>query len=215
MGGMVDLLPFGKRVRFYRERRGLRQWQLGELLNRSEDWVYRVESGRIPVNNVTMLADLADALRVPVEDLRGRPKPLGVRDDHAASVPAIRAALTQSRLLAGALYDDRGPLRLERLAVEVDKAWNLYQSSEYARLAALLPALLADARTATRVHDRGDGGHRALRLFARTCHVAAILLRKLGETNLAWVAADQGEIAASESGDPSTVVALRRGVAHV
>lgn len=48
MRGMTDHLPFGKRVRFYRKRQGLSQRQLGELLGRSEDWVYRVESERIP-----------------------------------------------------------------------------------------------------------------------------------------------------------------------
>ncbi|MEV8473807.1 helix-turn-helix transcriptional regulator [Streptomyces sp. NPDC051173] len=66
MRGMTDHRAFGERVKFYRERRGLHQWQLAELLNRSEDWVYRVEAGRIPVNNVKMLMDLADAL-LPAE----------------------------------------------------------------------------------------------------------------------------------------------------
>ncbi len=215
MRGMTDHLPFGKRVRFYRERRGLHQWQLGELLNRSEDWVYRVEAGRIPVNSVKMLADLAEALRVHVEDLQGRPALLGDQKDDRADVPAIRAALMQSRLLAGALYDDREPLRLERLAVEVDEAWSLYQSSQYAELASRLPTLLADARLVTHEHSTGNSRIRALRLFALTCHVTATLLRKLGETNLAWVAADQGDIAAGESHDPAVILALRRCVAHV
>ncbi|MFI1966942.1 helix-turn-helix domain-containing protein [Streptomyces pathocidini] len=212
---MTDHLPFGKRVRFYRERRGLHQWQLGELLGRSEDWVYRVESGRIPVNNVKMLADLADALRVHIEDLRGSPSLLEDHADHAASVPAIRTALMQSRRLAGTLYDDREPLRLERLSVEVADAWNLFQSSQYARLAKLLPGLLADARLATQEQSSGEDRVRALRLFALTCHVAAVLLRKLGETNLAWTAVDQGDMAASESEDPAVILALRRGIAHV
>ncbi|KUJ67762.1 XRE family transcriptional regulator [Streptomyces albus subsp. albus] len=215
MRGMANHLPFGKRVRFYRERRGLHQWQLGELLNRSEDWVYRVESGRIPVNNVKMLADLADALRVHVEDLQGSPTLLDDHNDHEGSVPAIRAALMQSRRLAGSLYDAREPLRLERLTVEVDGAWSLYQSSVYAELARRLPALLAGSRLATHEHPAGPGRIRALTLFAQTCHVTAAFLRKLGETNLAWVAADQGDVAASETGDPAVMLALRRCVAHV
>lgn len=214
MRGMTDHLPFGKRVRFYRERRGLHQWQLGELLNRSEDWVYRVESGRIPVNNVKMLADLAHALRVHVEDLQGAPGLVADHEDHVASVPRIRAALMHSRVLAGGLFD-REPLRLERLAVEVDDAWHLYQSSQYARLASRLPGLLADARLATHEHTVGAERIRALKLFAQTCHVTATLLRKHGETNLAWVAADQGDIAACEAGDPAVILALRRGIAHV
>ncbi|WP_184503352.1 helix-turn-helix domain-containing protein [Streptomyces botrytidirepellens] len=212
---MTDRRPFGKRVKFYRERRGLHQWQLGELLNRSEDWVYRVEAGTIPVNNVKMLADLADALRVHVEDLQGAPTLLDDHEDHAGSVPAIRAALMQSRRLAGSLYDAREPLRLERLAVEVNDAWDLYQHAQYAKLASRLPSLLADARVATQKHAAGKDKAEALRLFALTCHVTAAFLRKLGETNLAWTAADQGDVAASASGDLTAIVALRRCVAHV
>ncbi|WP_231905102.1 MULTISPECIES: helix-turn-helix domain-containing protein [Streptomycetaceae] len=211
---MTDHLAFGKRVRFYRERRGLHQWQLGELLNRSEDWVYRVEAGRIPVNNVRMLADLADALRVRLEDLQGTPALLGDRDDHKGSVPAIRAALMKSRGLSGALVDGREPPQPGRVAFEMERAWDLYQSSQYARLAAVLPGLLVDARSAARKHV-GAQRTEALRLFALALHVAAVFLRKLGETNLAWTAVDQGDIAASETGDPVVVLALRRGVAHV
>lgn len=215
MRGMTDHLPFGERVRYYRKRRGLSQRQLGDLLGRSEDWVYRVESGRIPVNNVKMLADLAHALRVHVEDLQGTPTLPDDRGSHAGSVPAIRAALMQSRRLAGSLYDDREPLRLERLSFEVEAAWSLYQDCQFARLSERLPGLLADARLAAQERTVGAERSHALRLFALTCHVAAVLLRKLGEINLAWTAVDQGDMAAVESGDPRAILALRRGVAHV
>ncbi|MCK7627776.1 helix-turn-helix domain-containing protein [Streptomyces sp. RS10V-4] len=212
---MSDHLEFGKRVRFYRKRRGMHQRQLGELLGRSEDWVYRVESGRIPVNNVKMLADLADALRVHIEDLQGTPVLLEDSDGFAASVPAIRAALMQSRRLAGSLVAGREPMRLERLSVEVADAWERYQSGQFAALAERLPGLLADARTAMNERRSGSERVQALKLFALTCHAAAALLRKLGETNLAWTAADQGEIAAIESGDPAALLSLRRAIAHV
>ncbi|MER7349201.1 helix-turn-helix transcriptional regulator [Streptomyces aurantiacus] len=212
---MADAFSFGKRVRFYRKRRGLRQWELGALLDRSEDWVYRVEAGRIPVNSVKMLADLAQALRVAVVDLQGAPVLLEDRRGHPGSVSAIRSALMHSRHLAGALYAGREPPRLERLGVEVDAAWGLFQASAYGRLAERLPALLADARLATHEHAAGRERVEALRLFAVTCHVTAVLLRSLGETSLAWTAADQGDVAASDSGDPAVILALRRCVAHV
>ncbi|MGW2185788.1 helix-turn-helix domain-containing protein [Streptomyces sp. NPDC001719] len=212
---MTDHCAFGKRVRFYRERRKLSQRELGELLNRSDDWVYRVEAGRIPVNNVKMLVDLADALRVHLEDLQGAPVLLEDQDDHKASVPAIRAALMQSRRLSGSLFDNREPPALVRMAVEVDQAWGLYQSSQYARLGAILPGLVADARLATQAYATEAERAEALRWFALALHVAAVYLRKLGETNLAWTAVDQGDIAANETDDPAVILALRRGVAHV
>ncbi|MFE9997505.1 helix-turn-helix domain-containing protein [Streptomyces avermitilis] len=211
---MTDHLPFGKRVRLYRNRRGLSQRQLGELLGRSEDWVYRVESERIPVNNVKMLAELANALRVHVGDLQGTPTLSDDRGRDTASIPAIRNALMQSRRLAGSLYDGRETVRLERLSYAVDESWRLYQNCQFARLGECLPGLLADARLATQERTAGTEHVEALRLFALTCHVAAVLLRKLGETNLAWTAVDQGDMAA-ESEDPAAMLALRRGVAHV
>ncbi|MFI9238499.1 helix-turn-helix domain-containing protein [Streptomyces sp. NPDC053079] len=211
---MTNHLTFGQRLKFYRDRRELTQRELGELVGRSEDWVYRVESDRIPVERIKMLTDLADALRIHVEDLQGSPALLDDYGDHKGSVPAIRAALMQSRRLSGDLFDRREVPRLERVEVEVDQAWRLYQASQYARLGEVLPGLLADVRLA--VH-RGPSELRrkALRQFALALHVAAVYLRKLGETNLAWTAVDQGDVAASDLGDPAVILALRRGVAHV
>ncbi|WP_371652612.1 MULTISPECIES: helix-turn-helix domain-containing protein [unclassified Streptomyces] len=215
MHAIADRLAFGRRTRFHRERRGLTQGELGALLNRSEDWVYRVESGRIPVNNLKMLTDLAAALRIRLEDLLGSAALLDGRDECDGHLPAIRSALMWSRHLAGGLYEGREPPRPERLTWEVGAAWSLYQSSQYARLIGLLPALLADVRLAAQKHSAGPDKARALGLFALTCHVTAAVLRKRGETDLAWTAADQGDVAACESGDPAVILALRRCVAHV
>ncbi|WP_249375361.1 helix-turn-helix transcriptional regulator [Streptomyces sp. I05A-00742] len=93
MRGMTDHKAFGSRVRFYRERRRLTQRELGALLCRSEGWVYRVESGRIPVNTVKMLMDIAEALRVHLEDVQGAPSLLddrgNGRGNDRGSVPAM------------------------------------------------------------------------------------------------------------------------------
>ncbi|MEU1353021.1 helix-turn-helix transcriptional regulator [Streptomyces cinnamoneus] len=211
---MTNHLTFGQRLKFYRDRRQLTQRELGDLVGRTEDWVYRVESDRIPVGRVKMLTDLADALRIHVEDLQGSPTLLDDHGDYKGSVPAIRDALMQSRRLSGDLYDRREVPRLERVEVEVDQAWRLYQASQYARLGEVLPGLLADVRLA--VHNgASDFQRKALREFALAFHVAAVYLRKLGETNLAWIAVDQGDVAASDLDDPAVILALRRGVAHV
>ncbi|MEV4501604.1 helix-turn-helix domain-containing protein [Streptomyces klenkii] len=212
---MSDHLTFGQRVRFYRKRRKLTQAELGELLNRSADWVYRVETDRLTVNSVKRLTSIAEALRVHVEDLQGVPTLLDDRDGHQASVPVIRAALMQSRRLSGVLFDNREVPRLERLSMQVDQAWTLYQASEYANLGSRLPDLLADSRVAVHAYSTGAQRDEALRGFALASHLAAVYLRKLGETNLAWNAVDQGDVTADELGDPAVVLALRRGVAHV
>ncbi|MCI3927891.1 helix-turn-helix domain-containing protein [Streptomyces sp. AN091965] len=210
---MTERFSFGKRVRFHRKRRGLLQRELGALLSRSEDWVYRVEADRIPVHNVRMLSDLARALRVQVQDLEEAP--ISVGGGSEVGVTAIRSALMRSRQLSGALYADREPPKLERLGAEVDGAWSRFQASDYERLTEDLPALLADARLAVCEHPSGRERVQALRLFALVCHVTAVLLRNIGETSLAWTASDQGDVAASESEDPAVMLALRRCVLHV
>ncbi|RKN70755.1 XRE family transcriptional regulator [Streptomyces klenkii] len=215
MRGMSDHLTFGERVRFYRKRRKLTQSELGQLLNRSENWVYRVETDRLSVNSVKQLTSIAEALRVHVEDLQGSPTLLEDQDGHRASVPVIRAALMQSRRLSGSLFDNREVPRLERMSAQVGQAWELYQASEYANLGSKLPDLLADSRLAVHTFSAGPQKDEALRGFALTLHLAAVYLRKLGETNLAWKAVDEGDVAADELGDPAVVMTLRRGVAHV
>ncbi|MEV4742692.1 helix-turn-helix transcriptional regulator [Streptomyces sp. NPDC049555] len=212
---MHDHLTFGQRVRFYRERRGLNRQELAELLDRSQDWLYRVETDRIPVNSIRTRKDLADVLRVHLEDLQGSPSLLEDHGDAQGSVPAIRAALMQSRRLSGDLFDRREVPRLERVEAEVDRAWTLYQGSKYARLGEVLPGLLADTRLAVHSRTTGSGLRTARRWFALALHVAAVYLRKLGETNLAWTAIDQGDMTASDLGDPLVTLAVRRGVAHV
>ncbi|MEU8552215.1 helix-turn-helix transcriptional regulator [Streptomyces roseoverticillatus] len=212
---MTDHLTFGQRVRFYRKRRKLTQAELGVLLSRSADWVYRVEKDRLTVNSVKRLTSIAEALRVHVEDLQGAPTLLDDRDGHQASVPLIRAALMQSRRLSGAVFDNREVPRLERLSAQVDQAWKLYQASEYANLGSKLPDLLADSRVAVHAYAAGTRKDEALRGFALASHLAAVYLRKLGETDTAWMAVDQGDVTADELGDPAVVLALRRGVAHV
>ncbi|MEU1673994.1 helix-turn-helix transcriptional regulator [Streptomyces roseifaciens] len=212
---MSDHLTFGQRVRFYRKRRKLTQSELGQLLNRSENWVYRVETDRLVVNSVKRLTSIAQALRVHVEDLQGSPSLLEDQDGHQASVPVIRAALMQSRRLSGSLFDNREVPRLERVSAQVSEAWELYQASEYANLGSKLPGLLADSRIAVHAYATGPQRGEALRGLALTLHLAAVYLRKLGETNLAWTAVDQGDLTAGELGDPSVTLALRRGVAHV
>ncbi|MFH8993231.1 multiprotein-bridging factor 1 family protein [Streptomyces sp. NPDC017940] len=124
---MTQSSSFGKRVRFHRKRRGLLQWELGALLSRSEDWVYRVEADRIPVNSIKMFLDLAQALRVQVKDLCEQPTSIGDGND-IGNIPAIRSALMQSRQMSGSLYMDREIPGLERLRTEVDAAWECFHA---------------------------------------------------------------------------------------
>jgi hypothetical protein len=74
-------------------------------------------------------------------------------------------------------------------------------------------SLLAEAQSADRAYT-GEGRERAKSLLAMTHQAAAAILTKLGETDLAWIAADRGLIAAQGSGNPVVVGSLLRSVTH-
>lgn len=63
-----------------------------------------------------------------------------------------------------------------------------------------LPGLLANAQLATREYA-DDQRARAFGLLALVYQAAAMVLTKVGETDLAWIASDRGLAAAQDSGD--------------
>jgi hypothetical protein len=73
--------------------------------------------------------------------------------------------------------------------------------------------LLAEAQSAGRAYT-GEGRERAKSLLAMTHQAAAMILTKLGEIDLAWIAADRGLVAAQDSGNPIVIGSLFRSVTH-
>ncbi|NYH43279.1 hypothetical protein HNR22_003006 [Micromonospora jinlongensis] len=80
----------------------------------------------------------------------------------------------------------------ERLALEVRHAWMTYQHARYPRLAELLPALVTEMH---RAHAQDPEAGRVA--VVEAYRVTAALLVKLGEGNLAWLAADRAMSAAA------------------
>lgn len=64
MRGSGDEFTIGERVAFYRGRRGVSQSTLGDLVDRSADWVSKVERGVREIRRIDIIVDLARALRV-------------------------------------------------------------------------------------------------------------------------------------------------------
>ena len=50
MQGMIETLTIGDRVAFYRRRRGQSQEVLAGLVERTEDWLSRVENNKIELD---------------------------------------------------------------------------------------------------------------------------------------------------------------------
>src|SRR5262249_11999209 len=80
---------------------------------------------------------------------------------------------------------------LNDLSRDVAALWGAYQASRFGYVTARLPGLLARAQAATETHD-GDDGALPRRQLGLSYQLAAVQLTKLGEAELAWIAADRG-----------------------
>ncbi|MFJ2636013.1 helix-turn-helix domain-containing protein [Streptomyces sp. NPDC087422] len=217
MRGLGDHLSIGERIAFYRKRRGYTQEVLAGLVGRSTDWLAKAESGRRQPPRVDMLAELARILRVPLGDLLGQPV-LVETEKHQDDVPAVRDALMSPRRLSRLLFGPETDAQLPTpapAAVRVEHAWNDYQGGRLGGVIAALPVLLQTAqeledRAARREEDRHD----CWAVSARTHHLAATTLAKIGESDISWLAAERAMQAADASEDPLVLASAARSGTH-
>ncbi|MEU0335680.1 helix-turn-helix transcriptional regulator [Streptomyces sp. NPDC006193] len=213
---MTTNLTIGERVAWYRRRRGISQEVLAGLVGRTVDWLSKAENNRIELDRLSVIKSLADALDVTLGDLLAEPTLLEwTPDSGTRTVPALRSALMNYRQLTPLLgiATEGEPTSLDELSRNVAEVWDAYQESRYGFATRRLPLLLADALIATQAYQ-GRERERAHELTAMTYQGAAMVLAKLGETDLAWIAADRGLAAAQQSGNPVVTGSLFRSVAH-
>lgn len=216
MRGMTENLTIGERVAWYRRRRGMPQDVLAGLIGRTTDWLSKAENNRIELDRLSVIRRLADSLDVALGDLIGAPTLLDWTPDSGTStVPALRAALMDYRQLTPILNtpdDDAEPPPLTQLADEVNNVFDAYQASRFGFAAGRAPLLLADALLAARQYD-GVERVRAHELLALSYQAAASVLTKLGEADLAWMAAERGLAAGQVTENPAVIGSLFRSVA--
>ncbi|MFJ3208529.1 helix-turn-helix domain-containing protein [Streptomyces flaveolus] len=213
---MTTNLTIGERVAWYRRRRGISQEVLAGLVGRTVDWLSKAENNRIELDRLSVIKSLADALDVTLGDLLAEPTLLEwTPDSGTRTVPALRSALMNYRQLTPLLgvTTEGEPTSLDELSSNVAEVWDAYQDSRYGFATRRLPLLLADALIAAQTYQ-GQQREQAHRLMAMTYQGAAMVLTKLGETDLAWIAADRGLAAAQQSGDAVVTGSLFRSVAH-
>jgi hypothetical protein len=75
-----------------------------------------------------------------------------------------------------------------------------FQHANYTRLARSLPKLIHDAQSADRA-DGDDAGRGGAYLLAEVYQIASSTLRKLGERDLAWIAADRAAMVCQRAGE--------------
>ena len=217
MRGMTETMTIGERVAFYRRRRGMAQVVLAGLVGRTEDWLSKVENGRIDLDRLSVIRRLAEALDVALADLVVEPTLLDwTTDSGVRTVPALRAVLMDYGQMAPALAvaTEAAAPDLDTLQRAVAEVWlDAYQASRYAYVAGRTPIVLADTLRASRAAGAYDR-NRANALLALAYQAAVSVLTKLGETDLAWIAAERGLNAAQQTDNPIVIGSLFRSVAH-
>ncbi|MEU6025307.1 helix-turn-helix domain-containing protein [Micromonospora sp. NPDC047134] len=185
-GGVVGAgVPIGRRVAYWRARRRMSQQVFADRLGKSKSWVDKVERGARSLDKVSTLADIAAVLRIDQSVLLGpdtRHREVRARVD---GVERIRAALSTYEMAVGRLPALKVP-PTGQLARTVEHAWTTYQHARYPQLIEVLPRLLVDVQRAY-ARDPVPGREPLVEAY----RVTAALLVKLGEGELAWLAADR------------------------
>ena len=217
MRGAGDEMQIGERIAFFRQRRGYTQSQLAGLVGRSTDWLSKIERGERQARRVDILTELASALRVSLGDLMGQPV-LMEDDDERDDIPAIRDALMAPGRLSRVLFaSEKGAtpdLRQSEQLVEF--LWADYQRGRIGDVVQHLPRLIQAAQQledAAAGRESGDR-RRSWAMSARTHHLAATTLSKVGEADLSWIAAERAMKAADKADDPLVLASAARAATH-
>jgi transcriptional regulator with XRE-family HTH domain len=216
MRGAGDPLTVGERIAFYRRRRGLAQATLAGLVGRGEDWLSKIERGERDIRRLDMLVEVARALRVTLGDLLG--EPVLMEDDHKNDdIPAVRDALMAPQRLSRTLFG--GAIEPEYVDPEpvarwAEDAWSDFQGGRIGRVVAALPRLIKTAQQMEAAGGAGAYKRQCAAVSARIHHLAATALSKIGEADLAWIAAERAMQAADTADDPLILASAARSGTH-
>jgi transcriptional regulator with XRE-family HTH domain len=190
----------GRRIAYWRRRRGLTQAVFADRIGRSKSWVEKVEQGARSAERLSILDMICEVLRIDLTVLIGEEpnrKAAICLDD--VEVERIRSALEQYSLAAG----NGGQPDLEVLRRHLAHAWAAFEFADYDVVSLVLPKLIEDAQAAYRVFADESSASLLMEVY----QITASALRKLGEHSLAWLAGDRGMSLARQRGD-ATAIAL-------
>jgi transcriptional regulator with XRE-family HTH domain len=205
----------GERIADYRRQRGMSQRELAVEMDRSESWVSQVERDIQPVERLSVLHALAEALGVSVRDLRPEavvepehnvPNDLDGLRLELSGHPALRDVLGGAAA-RGNRHD------LDSFRTEVEHAWDLAHESRFAALSDALTTVLPRLEHAARVPGLTNPAQLHA-LLARAYQAASAAFARQDEPDAAWVAADRAIAAAEASGDALAVIAGHFRLAH-
>jgi transcriptional regulator with XRE-family HTH domain len=195
----------GKRVARWRDLAGMTQQDLADRLGRTQAWVSMVENGHRPVTRRDTLIQLANALKVDVQQLIAQPS-IRTKDELTIrrAIPGLRAALYGP--------DEQPPARpTEDVAGDVERLMVARMACDYAALASLMAPMVAE--TAALV-DTGRDGQRARELAVRALYAASMVVRPMGYIDLAYALAERAASVAGELDGPAELAAARFALAQ-
>ncbi|HLM65392.1 MAG TPA: helix-turn-helix transcriptional regulator [Acidimicrobiales bacterium] len=217
-------LTFGERVAYMRRRRDMSQRMLAAAIDRSESWVSQVERDVLPVERLSVLQRLADALGCSMFDLEPSTAsvPRSGREDERTpteDLDGVRAVLSGHPALPSVLRPGGGPVPgtdadHDELDRAIGEAWALAHGAQLAELGRVLAEALPQLEAAVRQGADAATERDLHRLRARGYQAAAAAFARLDEPDAAWVAADRAIAAAEQAGDPLGVVAGLYRMAH-
>ena len=201
----MDELPIGRRVAYWRTRRKMSQQVFADRLGKSKSWVDKVERGVRRLDKFSVVYEIADVLQLDVQLLLGKDpqrRPDSINCIDQVEVEEIRAALERYDQISAYFHAPPEPPALPEMRKAVGHAWLTYQHAKYGVLARALPKLLRDAQAADTALAGNASSPDAAHLLGEVYQIASSTLRKLGECELAWLAAGRSIAVAQRADDP-------------
>ncbi|ARP73074.1 XRE family transcriptional regulator [Streptomyces pluripotens] len=201
----ADPLRFGQRVQILRERRGMTQTQVADLLGVSPHTYRKIENGQQKAPGLESVLRIAEILRVrDLADLTGRPEAqvaLFVGPGHPR-LAAVKAAIDSFPLTTVV-----EPPPVAHLEARMHAAWKARHASKNHReaIGKLLPDLIRDAQALVRQADSAAERRRTQALLAQTYSLSQFFIAYQPDSSLLWRVAERGMVAAQDSEDPHTI----------
>jgi transcriptional regulator with XRE-family HTH domain len=180
------------------------QQVFADRLGKSKSWVDKVERGVRRLDKFSVVYEIADVLQLDVQLLLGKDpqrRPDSINCIDQVEVEEIRAALERYDAISAYFHAPPEPPALPEMRKAVGHAWLTYQHAKYGVLARALPKLLRDAQAADTALAGSACSPDAAHLLGEVYQIASSTLRKVGEHELSWLAADRSIAVSQRAGD--------------
>ncbi|MGW6200627.1 helix-turn-helix domain-containing protein [Kribbella sp. NPDC055110] len=209
-----DAPAIGRRVRYWRERRGIDRQRFADMVGRSTSWLDKIEKGERSLLRLPMLERVADVLGVTPEALTDGPAARRAADCvDVVEVKAIRSALGRYPTLSAGAATRENPA-LPQVTSQLDYLGQAWLSSNFTAVAQHLPKLIEDAQLVAETTSGSSDEVAARRSLVMTYRLASSMLLKFDANHIAWLAADRAMQTALPMDDTVALARATRSVAR-